>query len=513
MLRLILLIGVPALIIALLIFAAQGNRTPPPTFVYFNGTYLMVDNARSLEYNGKTYGAGSYIIPAQNNSLIYVKINGRPIVYKISYAYKVIYYDGVRGVAKVYVQNLGNVTLKFFGVVVQSSGEAELPAGLVQVEPPDLRIDVAPERCTPQSCTAWLHITVEAPYAGRFQVVAGGQPVAVEVNRTGFAKVEAPYGYKVPVELKPWYYKLVEVAPGVNATLRPEGVACSAESCVHLVKLRLWAEVPTDFNVFYGGNMYYASIKSNNGTAELQLQLPPGTSCVSVVPPAKDVCIDLPDRPPRLIAESVQWYYYSYSSIVAVVTAYNPGFYKYVSDVACINCGLPGQEELTAVLQTYYGVVPLGKTVTLPPMSRAQIAIRAGAAGGTLILSNGTKIDLKPPPMPSVKCKYTIEERPGSGGLQPFPSWTIVKHAYVVINFSAPNIYYQNFVRAYAGNYSMPVTCTGQVCTAVVPVEAVLVDKSRPTALLGWRYVGNRTDVAVPAAAFITSPWCTIKIR
>jgi len=432
----------------------------------------------------------------------------------VGYAYKVVYYDGVSGVAKVRVQNLGNVTLKLLGTTVQTVGEAEVPSSAIKLPPPTVYASASPERCTPQSCTAWISVRVEAPYPGRFRASVGGQTLDVEVNRTGYIRVEVSYGYRVPVELRPWHYELVRVAPEVNATFARVGdVTCTADSCVYPVELRLWAQVPTDFYIYTPGGTYTASVKARNGTATLRLQLPPGTTCASVVPPARDVCITLPDRPAKLVAESVQWYYYSYSSVVAVLTLYNPGLHRYASGVTCENCGPPGQDELSAVSQAYYGAIPLGRTVEVAPLSRVQVAVRVGTAGGALVLENGTRIDLKPPPMPAAKCTYKVEERPGSGGLQPFPSWAITKHAYVVVEFSAPNIYYQNFVKAYAGNYSMPVTCSGQVCTAVVPVEAVLVDRARPTTLLGWRYVGNRTDVAVPTAAFITSPWCTIKIR
>jgi len=514
MLRALLLIGVFILAIVLALTFAGQRGQPAPTTVYYNGTHLLILNARSLEYGGKSYGPGSYAIRVSNNTAVQLTLNGRPVVYKVGYAYRVIYYDGVKGVAKVYVRNLGNVTLRFMGASVQTSGEAELPASAIRVEPPTVHVYVLPERCTPQACSAWIQMTVEASYAGRFLALVGGQRIEVEVNKSGFARVEAPYGYRVPVELRPWYYDLVRVAPEVNATLiRAGNAVCTADSCVYPVELRLWAQVPTDFYVYAMGNTYTASVRARNGTAVLQLRLPPGTTCVSVVPPARDVCITLPDSPARLMVESTQWYYYSYSSVVAVITLYNPGLHKYVSEVACENCGPPGQDELSAVSQAYYGVVPLGRTIAVPPLSRMQVAVKVGTAGGMLVLENGTRIELKPPPMPTVKCTYKVEERPGSGGLQPFPSWAITKHAYVVVEFSAPNIYYQNFVKAYAGNYSMPVTCSGQVCTAVVPVEAVLVDKSRPVALLGWRYVGNRTDVAVPTTAFITTPWCTVKIR
>lgn len=516
MLRALLLIGVPILIIFLVVLLIGGPLQQPqqPTSVYYNGTHLIIENARSFEYNGKAYGPGNYAIRAPNGSLLYLKINGRTAAYRVGYAYKVVYYDGVKGVVMAYVQNLGNATLKFLGATVQTSGEVEVPASAVKVAPPAVYASASPERCTPQSCTAWISVRVEAPYAGRFQALVGGQPLDVEVNRTGYARVEVPYGYRVPVELRPWFYELVRVAPEVNATLiRTGDVVCTADSCVYPVVLRLWAQVPTDFYVYAPGGMYTASVKARNGTATLRLQLPPDATCVSVVPPARDVCITLPDRPAKLVVESVQWYYYSYSSVVAVLALYNPGLHKYASDVACEYCGPPGQEELSAVSQVYYGVAPLGRTIAVPPLSRVQVAVKVGTAGGALALENGTRVELRPPPMPAAKCTYKVEERPGSGGLQPFPSWAVTKHVYVVVEFSAPNVYYQNFVKAYAGNYSMPVVCSGQVCTAVVPVEAVLVDKSRPVALLGWRYVGNRTDVAVPTTAFIISPWCTVKIR
>jgi len=514
MLRVLLLVGIPILAVVLIfIFAGQSGRPAPPTAVYYNGTHLFIDNAKSLEYGGKTYGPGNYAIRVGNDTLIRLVLNGRPVAYKVGYAYRQLYYDGVKGVAMVYVQNLGNVTLSFMGVAVQTVGSVELPASAVQVEPPSVSVRVAPERCTPQACTAWIHVTVNAPYPGRFLVYVGGQRVEVEVNRTGFAQVEAPYGYRVPVELRPWFYDLVRVAPAINASMQPGPVLCAQEGCTYSVKLSVWAEVPTVFSVYHQGRAYTVSIPSRNGTATLQLQLPPGTSCVSVVPPARDVCIDLPDRPARLVVESIQWYYYSHSSIIAVLTLYNPGLHRYVSDLICSNCGPPSQDELAAVLQTYYGVAPIGRTVQIAPASRVQVAMRVGTAGGTLVLENGSRIELRPPPMPAVRCNYVADERPGSGGLQPFPSWAITKHIYVVINFSAPNIYYQNFVRAYAGNYSMPVSCSGQVCTAVVPVEAILVDRANPTVLLGWHYLGNRTDVAVPATAYVKTPWCTIKLR
>jgi len=515
MLRALIIIGAFVLIIGLIVaFVGGSQQQQQPTAVYYNGTHLIVENARSLKYGGKSYGSGTYAIRASNGSTVYLEVNGVPRAYRVGYVYQIVYYDGTRGVVRARVQNLGNASLRLLGTAVQTAGEAEVPASSVAVPPPALYASASPERCTPQTCSAWIQVTVGAPYVGKFRVLVGGQPIDIESNRTGYVRVEVPYGYRVPVELPPWRYELVRVAPEINASLVQTGnVACTQDACTYLVELRLWAQVPTDFYVYALGNVYQISVKSRNGTAALRLQLPPGATCVSVVPPARDVCIELPDRPARLVVESVQWYYYSYSSVVAVLTLYNPGFHKYISGAMCENCGPPGQEELSAASQAYYGVVPLERSIAVPPLSRVQVAVKVGAAGGALVLENGTRIELKPPPMPAAKCTYKVEERPGSGGLQPFPSWAITKHVYVVLNFSAPNVYYQNFVKAYAGNYSMPVTCSGQVCTAVVPVEAVLVDKSRPVALLGWRYVGNRTDVVVPTAAFITSPWCTVKIR
>jgi len=242
----------------------------------------------------------------------------------------------------------------------------------------------------------------------------------------------------------------------------------------------------------------------------VDVELPLGDVCLRIAPTGQSLCLSLPYEPPKLVVKEVRWIYYSPTDVLAVLQVYNPGHTTYRSDVYCDNCGPPDREQLATLQEMAYGATPLSRTIELRPMVYTTLSLRVASSGGAMVLlANSTRYPLLPPPLPRARYMYNISVMPGSPPNINLWGWTITRYAVVSMTFDRPDVVYRNFVSAYAGNMTFPVTCSGQVCVAYIPLEAVRtgVHTSPPN---GWRVVNS---TAWPTMAYVVTPWDIIHVQ
>jgi len=513
----ILLLGIIAAVAGFVVYSIVTAPPPQPT-VYYNDSGLWI--LSPVKINGTPYRTAR--IPAGNMSIVRgVEYAGRKYAYVVGYHIRWLYYDGVSNYAVVEVTNLGNATLYFGGKAVQASATVRLKDP-PPPPPPSPNITLTVMQCTPTGCQLSLRVRLDAPYSGRApaRIIAAGsaRDVTVQLGQDLVTQLTAPYGSRIEFSTL-WGSRVLEVRPNITAWVGGYNLTCRAGSCYYSVRVYVSSEVPAQVRVLgpnraYDLSLFRAAIGAAPETVAtaktyVDVELPPGDACLKVLPTGQSLCLSLPFEQPKLVVEEVRWIYYSPTEVIAVLRASNPGYAAYSSDVYCANCGPPRDDQMAVLRSLAYGALPLAQRVELQPLSHAVFAVRVAASGGALVLlANNSEYRLAPPPLPPVKFKYNVSLMLGSPPGFVAQDWVVTRYAEVHIRFDRADVVYSNFVRAYAGNVTAPVSCSGQVCAAYIPLEmAPRGPYARPPG--GWLLVNG---TARPASAYVVTPWGVIRI-
>jgi len=506
-------------IVGIVVYTLFAPASSPPPTVYYNNSGLWI--LSPVKINGTEYKSVRLVV--ENMSVVTGIVSGsRRYTYVVGYSMRYLYYDGVSGYAIVEVKNLGNATLYFNHMPIRTSAVVRLSNPSLP-PPPTVNMTSAVIQCTPSGCQLGLRIRLSAPYGGRTQVKfitpSDVKTITVQFNDTLLTSATVPYGSRIELST-PWGSTVMEVRPNITAWIGGYNLTCKADSCYYTARVYVSAEVPAQVRIVGPNKVYDLSLfKIVSGTVSetiatektyVDVELPPGDVCLYVLPTGQSLCLSLPYEPPRLVAEGVRWVYYSPTDVLAVLQIYNPGYVTYRSGVYCDNCGPPDGDQLTVLQTMAYGATPLSRTIELRPMAHMTISLRVASSGGALVLlANNTRYPLLPPPLPRVRYTYNISIVPGSPPGVNLWGWTITRYAVVSIKFDRPDVVYKNFVTAYAGNMTFPVACSGQICVAYIPLEAVKTwaYASPPN---GWRMVNS---TAWPAAAYVVTPWGIIRAQ
>jgi len=506
-----ILIGIGA-IIGLVVFIALTMPPPAPT-AYYNSSGLWI--LSPVKINGTPYKVAR--IPVGNMSVVTgIEAGGRRYTYVVGYHISWLYYDSANGYAVVEIRNLGNATLYFGGVAIQSSARIRLKDPPLP-PPPEVNVTATVRECAPDRCSVSMRIRLVAPYGGNVPInVILPQDVrsfTAQIGQDILTTFSTPYGSRVEVST-PWGSKYVEVRPNITAWVGGYNLTCRGDACTYTVRVYVASEVPAQVRLVADRTYGVSLVKTDdrpNTLAEtyVDMELPPGKACISVLPTGQSVCVQLPYVPPTLLVRSIRWIYYSPTEVLAVLQLYNAGYESYRSAVYCDNCGPPNDDQQRVLYVLAYGATPLSSTLELRPLTYTVVAVRVASSGGALVLmKNNTRYSLAPPPLPRVHYSYNVSVMPGSPPGFSLYGWTITKYAVVSVSFDRPEVVYRNFVYTYAGNMTCPVSCLGQVCAAYIPLEAVRISDYAQQ-LNGWR-IANST--ARPAQAYVATPWGIIRI-
>jgi len=506
-----------AIIVGIVVYMSL-TITPPPPLVYYNDSGLWI--LSPVVINGTEYK--TVRIPVGNMSVVTgIVSGGRRYTYVVGYSLRTLYYDGVNGYSIVEIRNLGNATLYFSGKAIRTSAVVRLND---PPPPPPPTVNITPlnVQCDPSGCRVNLRIRLDAPYGGRVQVRLitpnDVRTITLQFGEDVLLSTSVSYGSRIELST-PWGPTSVLIKPNITAWIGGYNLTCHTDTCNYLVRVYISSEVPAQVRVV-GPNRVYdlflvkvvtGAVVTTEATAKTytDVELPPGDVCLTVLPTGQSLCLSLPYVPPKLLIGGIRWIYYSPTDVLAVLQVYNPGYAKYRSAIYCDNCGPPNYEQISVLQTMAYGSSPLSDVIELGPMSHAAISLRVASTGGTLVLlENNTRYPLSPPPLPKVRYTYNVSIMMGSPPDISLWGWTITRYAAVSVKFDHPNVVYRNFVSAYAGNMSCPVTCSGQVCVAYIPLEAVktVAYASPPN---GWREVNS---TARPALAYVITPWGTIRV-
>jgi len=517
MFRLLLLVAVAAAAAGLVAYFVATAPPPQPT-VYYNDSGLWI--LSPVRINGTQYRSAR--IPAGNMSVVRgIEYAGRKYAYAVGYSLRWLHYDGVDKYAVVEVQNLGNATLYFGGRAIQASATVRLRDPPLPPPPPS-NVTLTVLQCTPSGCQLNLLARLDAPYGGRVPArivtASGARDVSVQFGKVFVTQLAAPYGSQIEFST-PWGAVRLEVRPNITAWIGGYNLTCRTTSCYYTVRVYVSSEVPAQVRIQGPNRVYDLSLfRVVAGTAPetvataktyVDVELPPGDACLGVLPTGQSLCLSLPYEPPRLVVEEVRWIYYSPTEVLAVLRVGNPGHAPFSSDVYCANCGPPRDDQMAVLRSLAYGAVPLAQRVELRPLSYAVFALRVAASGGALsLLANNSEYRLAPPPLPPVNFAYNVSLMLGSPPDFAVYDWVVTRYAEVRIWFDRPDVVYTNFVRAYAGNATAPVSCSGQVCAAYIPLEmAPRGPYARPPG--GWLLVNG---TARPASAYVATPWGVIRV-
>jgi len=498
--------------VGLIIYFALTAPPPVPT-VYYNNSGLFI--LSQVKINGTPYKMVR--ISVDNMSIVTgIEVGNRRYTYVVGYYINWLYYDGVNKYAIVEIKNLGNATL-YFGKPIRLADVVRIKDPPLP-PPPTVNITSTVLQCSAYGCQVNLRARLVAPYDGQvpISIVMPGdvRSMTVQLGKDIMLTVTVPYGSRIELST-PWGSNFVEVRPNITAWFGDYNLTCVSDNCYYLVRIHVASEVSAQVKLVGPNREYYVSIFKPSDIGErmaksyTDITLMPGETCMTVVPTGQSLCAKLPYMPPGLRILDVRWVYYSPTDVLAIIRAYNPGHATLRSDIYCDNCGPPDGDQQNVLRELAYGAMPLPRTLELRPLSYTTIAIRVASSGGALVLlHNNTRYLLVPPPLPKVKYVYNVSIMPGSPPNFNIYGWTITRYAVVTIRFDRQDVVYKNFVYAYSGNMTCPVTCSGQICATYIPLEAVktVVFASPPN---GWRVVNS---TAWPSLAYVATPWGIIRV-
>jgi hypothetical protein len=237
----------------------------------------------------------------------------------------------------------------------------------------------------------------------------------------------------------------VTVKPRIDVRLLGVNLTCGSESCKYVATLSAYSEVRARVRI--GGS----EVVLHPGASAVQIEVPFGDSCLSVVPTGATVCVSAPYVKPAAVVRRV-YYYYSVHPLT-VLEIYNPGVEKLDMAVTCIGCVQPPQTLADLVRLS---INP--PRLSVPPRSVTVAAFYGPSV--QLLFGNGTVYKPPPaPPRPPIKIASVQAARQGGG-------------AVYIITFEAANIDYASLLWVEAGGQRYGLRCSANVCQAEVPSAA-----------------------------------------